>query len=108
MTRSCRRTLEHVFFEHLNEWEKHSEFISSPIDYIDCDAYRNLVVLGNEEKRKVLGLVRDNYDKIPSLGLAFLVRDIAEGKFEVPLQFRGHVKETNAYTFGWLTGMLVE
>ena len=57
--------LEQKFNENLKEWKKHVKktiHSSNHADYIDCDAYRNIVAMG----KSVLPLIRREYKKSTS------------------------------------------
>ena len=87
-------SLEELFLGNLRNWKKHCE---SSDDYLDCDAYYNLVIYGSE----MLPFVKKYSDEVPEGFLGKLVSDII-GDFEIPEEIRGKVSEIEKYTAKWL------
>ena len=104
-------SLEEKFKQYLGEWKQHCEsvaFSSNPNDYIDCDAYRNIVEMGQQ----TLPLIRKVFYDEPTcetlcpLGLAHLVKNIVGDAIIIPENLREKVKDAENYMRGWLDGYL--
>ncbi len=107
-----------MFIQHLKEWSTHCEQpsvqASSSGDAItNCDAYRELVNMGEE----IFPLIYYSYlvhdtrfggDKTQGAstlilhGFPKLVHSIAGDKFKIPGSIRGHMSEIATYTYNWL------
>jgi len=105
--------LEEKFNSTVKKWEAHCEktrvrFSSSPKPVRDCDAYREIVSMGNSS----LPLIRKLYDKdsqnniglsgIQAFGLISAVKDIIGDDFTIPEDIRGNIKMMEDYTKRWL------
>ncbi len=97
--------LEDIFNKDIREWKVYCEkvkFSSNPQDYIDCDAYQNLVKMGP----RILPLIRDLYNKpqesLSKLRLSCLVQEIVQDSFQIPKSIQGRVQAINNYTQIWL------
>jgi hypothetical protein len=103
--------LEQKFKENLEGWREHchKNILSSccnPDDYINCDAFRNIVSMGKD----VLPLIRKAYDTelnyeqdIDSLryDLHYAVLEIVKGKLEFPNTVED-LEQMSEYTIKWL------
>jgi hypothetical protein len=101
-------SLEEEFNKERTEWEKHIyrvSYSSNPRVYIDCEAYRKLVSLGD----KIFPLIREDLQKpwnVEKIGFFWLhvLYDIAGEKFsqDIPESIRGKNKELKEYALKWL------
>jgi hypothetical protein len=100
-------SLEKQLQQHMEQWEEHYESVkysSNTDDYIDCEAYQNLVNQGV----KTLVFIERNYRNFDEsnplcLCIAPLVRDImGEEAFEIPLMMQGKVRAMYNYSLNWI------
>ncbi len=106
-----KESLERIFQNSVKWWRDHYKekgFSSNPQDYLDCDAYRSLAVIGKLDKKGVSQLILDNWDEIPGIGYTSLLKEIMGDDFFTPDEMRGKIKEIRAYTLGWLFRYLTE
>lgn len=104
------KDLEAKFNEEMEKWREHCKKTmrsSQMIDYVNCQAFKNIVSMGTE----VLPLIRRAYDTEHSdtsrpgslrWNLSYLVGMITKKELGIPDDIRGKIVEVADYTKKWL------
>lgn len=87
-------SIEKLFLGNLENWKKHCE---EECEFLDCQAYRNLVMFGKD----MLPFIKQYSAEIPRGLIGKLVEDITDD-FEVPGEIRGNSEKAREYTVRWL------
>ncbi|MAF99284.1 MAG: hypothetical protein CMH61_01600 [Nanoarchaeota archaeon] len=96
------------FVELKNQWQTHCDSVSyssNPMDYTDCDAYREIAAMGEEALPYVHWVLKDPGDEhstFPIFGWFRLVQEITDNKLTPPEHISGMVDQVNQYTRLWL------
>lgn len=100
--------LETKFNNNLEQWREHCKknlYSSCIKDYIDCNAYKNIVEMG----REALPLIRKAYDTEQKDNpgsvrwlLCNVVRKIVGDEFTIPTWMQGKISTMEKYTIKWL------
>ena len=96
-------SLEEQFNKSIEDWKEHCERTinsSNPGDYLNCDAYRNIVNMGPA----ILPLIRKEFDKNSLLNglLVNPVKRIVGKDFQIPEWMAGKMSLIEKYTAKWL------
>jgi len=102
---------EQRFNQYLEAWKvraRETAHFSSPVPLFDCQAYREIVSMG----QAALPLLRKAYDRdsrtdfplaiIQAHGLVRAVRDIIGPEFSIPENIRGDMLAIEEFTRNWL------
>lgn len=97
--------IEEKFNENLEAWRGHLKKTlqsSNHMDYIDCDAYRNIVAMGPQ----VLPLIKNEYEKDHDIGdpgvcWSYAIHEIIP-EFSLPVGKKGSGSSVKKDTLRWL------
>ena len=96
------------FKELKDQWQVHCDVVSyssNPMDYTTCDAYEQLVTMGEEVLpyiHSILVSPADDHSTFPIFGWFSLVQEITNNALSPPEHIAGMVDQINQYTRLWL------
>ena len=98
-------SLEDKFDENYEEWMEHcheTRVSSITLDYLDCDAYRNIVAMGEQAMPLILEKAKSDPHSHLVDHIVPLLKEIVGDDYKIPEELYEKTKEIRTHALEWL------